>query len=288
MFRWRALGCGDTPRGAISAADWTAPDADLKGWVLLFFWGFLTHTLLDCFTTYGTQLYAPFSDTRVAWGTIAVADPLWTFPFLACLLVAARFAREDRRRRLWNGIGLGWCCFYLALTVVNYSRVYHTFEVALAEQGRTCEKFHITPTIFNNLLWNVVVDAGDEYLLAQHSILDEIPITFHPVEKGYGLLHNLETDETLRVLRWFSAGYYNAVLRDDGSLQVNDLRFGSFSGRGTDADDYIFRFKLIDRGPDESYGFERAQGGPPDTKAEDMMIGLFKRAGGLNPEDLPH
>ena len=268
-------------------ASWTAPDADLKGWVLLFFWGFLTHTLLDCFTTYGTQLYAPFSDTRVAWGTIAVADPLWTFPFLACLLVAARFAREDSRRRLWNGIGLGWCCFYLALTVVNYSRVYHTFEVALAEQGRTCEKFHITPTIFNNLLWNVVVDAGDEYLLAQHSILDEIPITFHPVEKGYGLLHNLETDETLRVLRWFSAGYYNAVLRDDGSLQVNDLRFGSFSGRGTDADDYIFRFKLIDRGPDAAYGFERAQGGPPDTKAEEMMMGLFKRAGGLSREDLP-
>ena len=133
----------------------------------------------------------------------------------------------------------------------------------------------------------MVVDAGDEYLLAQHSILDEIPITFHPVEKGYGLLHNLETDETLRVLRWFSAGYYNAVLRDDGSLQVNDLRFGSFSGRGTDADDYIFRFKLIDRGPDAAYGFERAQGGPPDTKAEEMMMGLFKRAGGLSPEDLP-
>ena len=59
-------------------------------------------------------------------------------------------------------------------------------------------------------------------------------------------------------------------------------------GAGTDADDYIFRFKLIDRGADETYGFERAQGGPPDTKAEDMMIGLFKRAGGLNPEDLPH
>jgi len=88
-------------------------------------------------------------------------------------------------------------------------------------------------------------------------------------------------------LRWFSAGYYNAVLRDDGSLQVNDLRFGSFSGRGTDADDYIFRFKLIDRGPDAAYGFERAQGGPPDTKAEEMMMGLFKRAGGLSREDLP-
>ena len=266
-------------------ANWSAPDADLKGWVLLFFWGFLTHTLLDCFTTYGTQLYAPFSDTRVAWGTIAVADPLWTFPFLACLLVAARFAREDRKRARWNAAGLAWCCIYLTLTVVNHSRVHRTFEAALAEQGRSFEKFHITPTIFNNLLWNVVVDAGDQYLLAQHSILDEIPIAFHPVPKGFELLRDFETDETLRVLRWFSAGYCNAVLREDGGLQLNDLRFGTFSGRGLDADDYIFRFKLIDNGPNQPYGFGRAQGGPPDRKAEDMMIGLFKRAGGLKPAD---
>ena len=94
-------------------------------------------------------------------------------------------------------------------------------------------------------------------------------------------MHNFETDKTLKVLRWFSAGYLNAVLRDDGSLQLNDLRFGTFTGRGENADDYIFRFKLIDRGLDEPYGFERAQGGPPDRKAEDMMKGLIERAGGL-------
>ena len=63
------------------------------------------------------------------------------------------------------------------------------------------------------------------------------------------------------------------------------LRFGTFSGRGTDADDYIFRFKLIDRGPDETYGFERAQGGPPDRKGEEMMRDLFQRARGLKPKE---
>ena len=269
------------------SGNWTAPDADLKGWVLLFFWGFLTHTLLDCFTTYGTQLFAPFSDTRVAWGTIAVADPLWTFPFLACLLVAARFARFDKRRARWNGAGLTWCCFYLALTVVNHGQVKGAFEAALEAQGKPHEQLFITPTIFNNLLWNAVVEDGDGYLLAQYSILDEVPIAFHRVEKGWGLLHNLETDETLRVLRWFSAGYFNAVLRDDGSLQLNDLRFGTFSGRGLDADDYIFRFKLIDHGPDQPYGFERAQGGPPDRKGEEMMRDLIDRVGGLKPGDEP-
>ena len=146
--------------------NWEAPDADVKGWVLLFFWGFLTHILLDCFTTYGTQVFAPFSNERVAWGTVSVVDPLYTMPFLLCLLVAARFVRHDSRRQLWNRLGLAWSCLYLALTVVNHSRVQHTVEAALQDQGRSCEQFLITPTIFNNFLWNVVVDAGDEFLLA--------------------------------------------------------------------------------------------------------------------------
>ena len=267
------------------SGNWAAPDADLKGWVLLFFWGFLTHTLLDCFTTYGTQLYAPFSDERVAWCTIAVADPLWTFPFLVCLLVAARFAREDRRRRIWNTSGLAWCCFYLALTVVNHGQVKRTFEAALEAQGKSHEQLFITPTIFNNLLWNAVVEDGDGYLLGQHSIFDEVPIQFHRVAKGWELLHNLDTDETLRVLRWFSDGHFNAVMREDGSLQLNDLRFGTFSGRGEGADDYIFRFTLIDNGPDQPYGFSRAQGGPPDQKGEEMMEDLIDRASGISAKE---
>lgn len=267
------------------SGDWKAPNADVRGWVLLFFWGFLTHVLLDCFTTYGTQIFAPFSDVRVAWGTVAVVDPLYTFPFLVCLLIAARFTRNDSRRRAWNRVGLGWSCLYLTLTALNYHQVHRTIEGSLHEQGMSYKHFLITPTIFNNLLWNVVVDTEEAFLLAQYSILDEIPIAFHPTSKGYELLHNLDTDETLGVLRWFSDGYLNAVRRNDGSLQLNDLRFGTFSGRAKDADDYIFRFKLIDHGPQETYGFERAQGGPPDEKAEDMMLKLFDRASGRSLED---
>ena len=260
---------------------WQAPDADLRGWVALFFWGFLTHILLDCFTTYGTQIFAPFSNMRVAWGTISVADPMYTVPFLVCLLVAARFARTDRRRAVWNWVGIGLSSAYLLLTVVHYNRVSRTFTDALAEQDISYERFFITPTIFNNVLWNGVVDAGDVFLLAQHSFYDEVPVTFTPVAKGFDLLHNIDTDPTLATLRWFSAGYLNAIRRDDGQLQVNDLRFGTFSGEATGPDDYIFRFNLVDRGPDTPYGFQQAQGGPPDDTAETMMRTLVKRARGI-------
>ncbi|MBT8189978.1 MAG: metal-dependent hydrolase, partial [Bacteroidia bacterium] len=43
--------------------------ATLKDWQLLFFWGLFTHIILDCFTMYGTQVFAPFSDYRVAFST---------------------------------------------------------------------------------------------------------------------------------------------------------------------------------------------------------------------------
>ena len=108
-----------------------------------------------------------------------------------------------------------------------------------------------------------------------------MPLSFNAIPKGYELLHNLDTDPTLAVLRWFSAGYFNAVLRDDGALQINDLRFGTFSGEATHPDDYIFRFNLTDNGAGQPYGFERAQGGPPDDTAEAMMSRLITRARGL-------
>ena len=263
------------------SGDWNAPDADFRGWVALFFWGFLTHILLDCFTTYGTQIFAPFSNARVAWGTISVADPIYTLPFLTCLLVAARFNRTDRRRAIWNWAGIGLSSLYLALTAVNHTRVTSTFNEALKAQGIAFERFFITPTIFNNVLWNGVVDAGDQYLLAQYSFFDEVPLSFHPVDKGFNLLRNPDSDPTLVTLRWFSAGYLNAVQRNDGALQVNDLRFGTFSGKAIDADDYIFRFSLIDQGPHQPYGFQQAQGGPPDDAAETMMQALIDRASGI-------
>ena len=55
-------------------------------WYTLFFFGFVTHILLDSFTAYGTQLFAPFSNTRVSFDNISVADLFYTTPFLIGLI----------------------------------------------------------------------------------------------------------------------------------------------------------------------------------------------------------
>gem|GEM_PF-4044558 len=53
-----------------------------------------------------------------------------------------------------------------------------------------------------------------------------------------------ENDHDIRLLRWFSRGYFNVICRTDGRLQLNDLRFGSLNRHFERETDYVFRFVL--------------------------------------------
>ena len=66
-----------------------------RQWIKLFFLSLLTHSLLDCFTAYGTQLFSPFSDYRVAFNTISVVDPIYTWLFLISLILLMFFNRQS-------------------------------------------------------------------------------------------------------------------------------------------------------------------------------------------------
>src|SRR5262245_40166851 len=44
--------------------------------------GYATHALLDAFTSYGTQLFWPFSNYRVAWDWIGIVDPIYSLILL--------------------------------------------------------------------------------------------------------------------------------------------------------------------------------------------------------------
>jgi len=73
-------------------------EASWRNWSWLFFWAMFTHPILDAFTTWGTQLFWPFS-TRLAFQNIFVIDPLYTLPFLVLLILAMRYHRTSAKRR---------------------------------------------------------------------------------------------------------------------------------------------------------------------------------------------
>ena len=254
------------------------PKASLRNWQWLFFWGLFTHPLLDCFTMYGTELFAPFSDYRVAFATISVVDPLYTLPFLICLIVASRFSRESNRRRIWNYLGIGLSSTYLLFTVFNKLYMNHTFEKALNSQGIHANRFITNASILNNILWTCMAETDEVFYTAQYSWFDEGEIKFVRVEKNHQLIQGLDSDPTILELRKFSKDYFTVIPIGD-QLQYNDLRFGTFYGKGDSASDFPFRFVL---GYDkiEGYHLEGAIGGPAKGEGKQMMTYLWNRMWG--------
>ena len=50
--------------------------------------GYATHGLLDACTSYGTLLFWPFTQTRIAWNSISIIDPLFTIPLFILIILA--------------------------------------------------------------------------------------------------------------------------------------------------------------------------------------------------------
>jgi inner membrane protein len=220
------------------------PNVGLAGWIALFFAAIITHPLLDACTTYGTQLFEPFGTQRVAWNNISVVDPLYTGPFLLCLIVASRLGREQRRRRQWNTAGLVISSLYLAWTAFTMLRVDRIFATSLEQEGVATEERMVSPTIFNSVLWQGVARTPAGFRTGLYSLLDDdTEIDWRTLPANHELLAPYRDTREVQILSWFSKGFYNVLPQPDGSLQFNDLRFGVFGG--TDEEPaYIFRWRL--------------------------------------------
>ncbi len=257
----------------------TERNVSWTSWAWLFFLGIVTHPLLDCCTTYGTQLFEPFSNTRIAWNNISVADPLYTLPFLACVIIAAFMRRQGKRRRWVNIAGIAWSLLYLTFTFVNKVQVDRLFVKSLAAEQVTASRYTTGPSILNNILWQGVGDADDTYYMGQYSILDANPeFELVSIAKGHDLLDAYPDNRDLRILRWFTNGYYSVVRRPDGKLQLNDLRFGTTDADIKNVQDFVFKFVL-----EEEQGELRAHQAsemPSNREAGEVMSKLWTRIKG--------
>jgi inner membrane protein len=219
-------------------------EANWKEWTKLAFWCILTHPLLDCFTTWGTQLFLPFSDYRVAFNSIFVIDPLYTLPFLAFAIAAMFFERKNRRRRILAGLGLGISSLYLLIAVGNKLYVNTVFESQLKAQGIEYTGYITQPSPFNIILWNCTAEGDSGFWQGNYSLLDKNDqVRFRYIEKNHHLLEPLKNTWEIERFRWVTGGYFT-VEKKAGLLQLNDLRFGQ-SDAGLFGDgEYIFAYTV--------------------------------------------
>jgi len=230
-------------------ADLQVVDADWKDWYWLLFWSIFTHPILDCCTTYGTQVFQPFSDYRVTFNNISVVDPIYTLPLIIGLLAAARFMRNRPLRRWFNYAGLVASLLYIAFTFYHKYQVDQIFEKSLADQNITYSRYMTAPTIFNNVLWSCLAEGDTAYYQGLYSFNDKEPkvMITNVFPKNHDWIKGHESEDDIKTLQWFSNGYYNFLRRKDGKIQLNDLRFGVLGDKAIREEDYVFRFILEEK-----------------------------------------
>lgn len=220
------------------------PDVGWQGWSKLFFWGLFTHPLLDAFTTWGTQLFWPF-DWRLAFNNIFVIDPLYTVPFLVCLLIAAFKKKGSLSRKRINNIGIYLSTGYLVVTLFLKWGAHTKIANALKEQDIAYSKISTRPAPMNSILWNANVDAGDQYLIGDYSFFDSQPVTFTAYPKKREFSNQLATTDEVQRLIKISEGWYILEKEDDQWI-YNDLRFGLIS-IDPENPQFVFRYALEEK-----------------------------------------
>jgi inner membrane protein len=215
-----------------------------KDWIWLFFLSIFTHPILDCFTPYGTQLFAPFSNYRVAFNTISVVDPIYTLPFLICMLVVLFFKRTNAKRLKWTKAGIYISSFYLLFTLGNKFYIDSVFKKSFKKAGISMDRFSAQPSIFNNILWYAVAETKDKYHLTFYSLFDKSATANNiiSIDKNHDLIDMNATN--LKILAWFSNDYYRISKREEiGTYKYTDLRYPMLNPN--DLNTSVFNFTIF-------------------------------------------
>lgn len=130
----------------------------LKTVYIASFLGYATHGLLDACTSYGTQLFWPFSNERVTWNNISIVDPLFTIPILILVGTAIK-----TRKRLFSFFAIGWATFYLSLGFVQYERALSTAIELANSRGHNAERLTLKPSFGNLILWKSIYQHEEKF-----------------------------------------------------------------------------------------------------------------------------
>ncbi len=251
-------------------------DIPWQNFTALFALELLTHILLDSLTAYGTGWFEPFSNYRVAFNTIFVADPFYTVPFLTCILVALISKNNSAKQTKWNKIGLWLSTSYLVFTGFNKWYIDDLVRKAYTRKNISSAEFVTTPTPLNNFLWMTYSPDQSGYWFGYYSLFDKTKdINFYHVNKNDSLLRPFDNEEAVKVLKQFSKNQY-VISKHDSVTFFNDIRFGQSGGWDGPDSSFVFSFRL-DKNADHSASFSRTKF---KVSFSDALVSLASRIKG--------
>ena len=122
------------------------------------FLGYATHGLLDACTSYGTQLFWPFSNERVTWNNISIVDPVFTVPIVILIGIAIA-----TKKRIFSLFAIGWIAFYLSLGFVQYERALSAAMELADSRGHNAERLTLKPSFGNLILWKSIYQHEETF-----------------------------------------------------------------------------------------------------------------------------
>ena len=210
--------------GLIAALPFSARlDGMQRRWaVLAGILAYLSHPLLDAATTYGTQLFWPFSRYRAGFDVISIIDPLFTLIVLTGVIAA--FAARRRLAVITLVLAVAW----LAGGFVQRERA-TAAQIRLAgTRGDRLDRGAVFPTIGNTIVWRSIYESNGVLRIdrirvpwirhATYSTTATVPLTTAEAARGDArMLRDLER------FTWFSDGWIARAPADP--TVIGDARY---------------------------------------------------------------
>jgi inner membrane protein len=195
--------------------------------------GLATAGLLDACTSYGTQLFWPFSNTRVAWNIISIIDPIFSL-FLILGFVIALVKKVGTPAR----VALFFAMLYLALGTYQHSQALRVQSIIAHRRGHIMEKNRVDLSLGNLLVWRSLYESDGKIYTDAIRVFPGTKdrwwagdsakkFNFRKFEAS--LPPNTTLRRDLKIYEWFTAGYGTLYHRDPPV--VADLRYSAWPSK---------------------------------------------------------
>lgn len=238
-----------------------------------------THVLIDCFNTYGTQIFEPFNNYRVAFGNMAIVDIFFTLPMVAGLTLCLFLKKEQRPRSICVYIISGWVMLYTLFSASMLWSARIHFKQQLSHAKIDYDAMIVSPTLSNLFLWRMVAKNEQYYYVSYWSFFDaksRKPV-IDTVVRTPAAAAPFRNTKAFQTLDWFSKGWWKVYQQPNqpDTLYFVDMRFGSMKNTHTTPAIKIppFFWKLTLR-PGQEVDYQRNR---PNVDAKPALHALKER-----------
>lgn len=212
-----------------------------KGWYVFVFIQLFFHNIIDSLTAYGTGWWEPFSDKRVSFHLLFVADPLFSIAPLLCFLVLLFTGKKFKYKKGTALIGLLIPLVYLVAVCAVKNSILNKIN---RQEHQASTNEIITPTPFNSLLWMHVINYDTTFKIGYHSFFDKnCSYKYYTLYKNNEALYPFMNNSDVLRLQQFSEGYYSISIYE-GAVYFNDLRFGQMGGWADSTAPFAFSYRV--------------------------------------------